>query len=120
VKRETNNFASFAERVSDCLLPRQSRAGLLIGAPRDVAEARPGGGQVITFEAVIDLLVERSWRVPQGVGSASQSRRSLVAALYGSDGGDPGEAFADFLNEYVLGAQPQPPLKRLAGPVEVT
>jgi hypothetical protein len=50
-------FAWFDECVSDRRLMRQSGAGPLIGAPWDVAVARPGGGEVIAFEPVIDPCV---------------------------------------------------------------
>jgi len=59
-----HRFASFAERVSDRLFTRDQRAGLLVGAPRDLAIARSGGSEVIALEAIIDPLVEPRRRYP--------------------------------------------------------
>ncbi|MDQ6819817.1 MAG: hypothetical protein M3076_05665, partial [Actinomycetota bacterium] len=91
-----------------------------VHAPSELAGTGPGSDEVVAFEAIVDPLIERSWGIPQRVGSAPQSRRCLVATLCGGDGGKAGESFVGGVAKCVLGAQSQPTLKRVASMVCVT
>jgi hypothetical protein len=53
------------------------------------------------------------------MGSASQSRRCLLATLRGSDGGKACEGFVSDVAKCGLGAQSQSTLKRVAGMIEL-
>jgi hypothetical protein len=79
----------------------------------------PGGGEVLAFEAIIDLLVEQMRRIPQGDSRTSQPRGYLVLALGGGDGRHPREPLVGAVGEGVLDAQPKLTAKRVAGTIGV-